>query len=139
MKEIIKITSVLYNAMKMNGGGGGSGTDNITGGAADSSAATAAAGAAASSFDLSTKLGELKQTRQLGSHITTKGAALYDLLGKEVELRERRTLVLSRQLEIAQASPLSKCLYYALRALKFKQVTFLVHILPSATVCDFTI
>lgn len=29
-----------------------------------------------------------------------KGATLYDLLGKEVELRERRTNVLARQLEI---------------------------------------
>ena len=44
-------------------------------------------------FDLSSKLSELKQTRQLGSLITSKGATLYDLLGKEVELRDRRTQV----------------------------------------------
>jgi hypothetical protein len=30
---------------------------------------------------------ELAQTRQLTSQITTKGAGLYDLLGKEVEMR----------------------------------------------------
>ena len=53
-------------------------------------------------FDIGSKLAELKQTRQLGSQITLKGATLYDLLGKEVELRERRTNVLSRQLEIVE-------------------------------------
>ncbi len=53
-------------------------------------------------FDIGSKLSELKQTRQLGSQITSKGAALYDLLGKEVELRERRNNVLARQLEIAE-------------------------------------
>ena len=35
-------------------------------------------------FDIGSKLAELKQTRQLGSQITLKGAALYDLLGREV-------------------------------------------------------
>ena len=53
-------------------------------------------------FDISSKLSELKQTRQLGSQITLKGAALYDLLGKEVELREKRNNVLARQLEITE-------------------------------------
>jgi clusterin-associated protein 1 len=38
----------------------------------------------------------------LGSQITLKGAALYDLLGKEVELREKRNNVLARQLEITE-------------------------------------
>lgn len=51
-------------------------------------------------FDIGSKVMELKQTRQLGTQITTKGATLYDLLGKEVELRERRSNVLARQLEI---------------------------------------
>ncbi len=41
-------------------------------------------------------------TRQLGSQITLKGASLYDLLGKEVDLREKRNNVLSRQLEITE-------------------------------------
>ena len=38
--------------------------------------------------------------RQLASDITSKGAALYDLLGKEVELREQRSSVIARPLEI---------------------------------------
>jgi clusterin-associated protein 1 len=53
-------------------------------------------------FDISSKLSELKMTRQLGSQITLKGASLYDLLGKEVDLREKRNNVLSRQLEITE-------------------------------------
>ena len=53
-------------------------------------------------FDISSKLTELKQTRQLGSQITMKGAALYDLLNKEVEMREKRNNVLARQLEITE-------------------------------------
>ncbi len=53
-------------------------------------------------FDIGSRLSELKQTRQLGSQITLKGAALYDLLGKEAEFRERRANVLARQLEITE-------------------------------------
>ena len=53
-------------------------------------------------FDISAKLSELKHTRQLGSQITLKGAALYDLLSKEVDLREKRNNVLARQLEITE-------------------------------------
>jgi hypothetical protein len=36
---------------------------------------------------LCSQIHELAQTRQLMSQITTKGAGLYDLLGKEVEMR----------------------------------------------------
>ena len=53
-------------------------------------------------FDIGSKLSELKQTRQLGSSITMKGAQLYDLLGREVELREKRQAVLARNLEIQE-------------------------------------
>eukprot|EP00095_Tigriopus_kingsejongensis_P010498 maker-scaffold436_size171858-snap-gene-0.33 protein:Tk10498 transcript:maker-scaffold436_size171858-snap-gene-0.33-mRNA-1 annotation:"clusterin-associated protein 1 isoform x1" len=76
VKEVIKVAEVLYEAMKLN----------------DSSELP--------TFDIGSKVMELKQTRQLGSQITTKGATLYDLLGREVELRERRSNVLARQLEI---------------------------------------
>lgn len=87
VKEIIKVTSVLYNAMRMNNQANERGTEG------NSELPT---------FDISSKLTELKQTRQLGSQITMKGAALYDLLSKEVELRDKRNNVLSRQLEIAE-------------------------------------
>ncbi|XP_057386073.1 clusterin-associated protein 1 isoform X7 [Balaenoptera acutorostrata] len=51
-------------------------------------------------FDLSSKIADLKAARQLASEITSKGASLYDLLGKEVELRELRTEAIARPLEI---------------------------------------
>ena len=41
-------------------------------------------------FKLSTfffQIGDLKEARRLASEITSKGATLYDLLGKEVDLR----------------------------------------------------
>ena len=36
------------------------------------------------------QIGELKEARRLASDITSKGASLYDMLGKEVELRVSR-------------------------------------------------
>ena len=80
MKELIKVASVLYSAMKSN-------TENETESGEESGLPT---------FDIGSKLAELKQTRQLGSSITMKGAQLYDLLGREVELREKRQAVLAR-------------------------------------------
>lgn len=92
VKEVLKVTSVLYNAMKMNG------MKNL----GSESSASAEEASELPTFDISSKLTELKQTRQLGSQITMKGAALYDLLTKEVEMREKRNNVLARQLEITE-------------------------------------
>ncbi|PIK37552.1 putative clusterin-associated protein 1-like [Apostichopus japonicus] len=78
VKELIKVTSVLYNAMKTN-------TTSKDG------EEEANSNASSLSFDLSSKLASL---------ITSKGASLYDLLGKEVELREIRTTAINRPLEI---------------------------------------
>jgi len=88
VKELIKVAGVLYSAMKTNTGA----KDDE--GEGDSSALP--------TFDIGSKLAELKQTRQLGTSITMKGAALYDLLGREVELREKRQAVLARNLEIQE-------------------------------------
>ena len=87
VKEIIKVASVLYNAMKANSIDGQSSSEERS---------------ELPTFDISSKLAELKQTRQLGSLITAKGATLYDLLGREVELREKRAAVLARNLEITE-------------------------------------
>nr|XP_002739342.1 PREDICTED: clusterin-associated protein 1-like [Saccoglossus kowalevskii] len=84
VKELLKVTSVLYNAMKSN-----STADNDD---EESSSSM--------SFDISSRISDLKATRQLASEITSKGASLYDLLGKEVELREARTTAINRPLEI---------------------------------------
>ena len=89
VKELLKVTSVLYSAMKSNRSAG-EGDD----GQGEASALP--------TFDIGSKLAELKQTRKLGTAITMKGASLYDLLGREVELRERRQAVLARTLEIQE-------------------------------------
>ncbi|XP_072044616.1 clusterin-associated protein 1-like [Amphiura filiformis] len=86
VKELIKVTSVLYGAMKTNIGGDDDDNDN--------------SGPSALSYDISSKISDLKASRQLASEITSKGASLYDLLGKEVELREMRTTAINRPLEI---------------------------------------
>jgi hypothetical protein len=45
-------------------------------------------------LNLCCQIHELAMTRQLTSQITTKGAGLYDLLGKEVEMRVSGTSVI---------------------------------------------
>ncbi|KAK3571794.1 hypothetical protein QTP86_018694 [Hemibagrus guttatus] len=88
VKEMLKITSVLYNAMKTNETGGDEPSSDDT-----SSKFT---------FTLASKIADLKAVRQLGSEITAKGAALYDLLGREQDLRENRTVAIARPLEIME-------------------------------------
>ncbi|XP_029355565.1 clusterin-associated protein 1 homolog [Echeneis naucrates] len=85
VKELLKITSVLYSAMK---------TKQM---ALDDQVEEENN---KFKFDLSSRISDLKTARQLASEVTSKGASLYDLLGKEVELREMRTAALARPLEI---------------------------------------
>ncbi|KAL5018071.1 hypothetical protein ScPMuIL_003793 [Solemya velum] len=85
VKELLKVTTVLYNAMKTN-------VSSITESPEEEVAPV--------SFDISSKINDLKEARRLASEITTKGALLYDLLGKEVELREERSAVIAKPLEI---------------------------------------
>ncbi|XP_010838684.1 PREDICTED: clusterin-associated protein 1 isoform X1 [Bison bison bison] len=85
VKELLKITSVLYNAMKTKGMEGSERAEGDV---------------SKFKFDLGSKIADLKAARQLASEITSKGASLYDLLGKEVELRELRTEAVARPLEI---------------------------------------
>uniref|UniRef100_A0A452SZZ8 Clusterin associated protein 1 n=1 Tax=Ursus maritimus TaxID=29073 RepID=A0A452SZZ8_URSMA len=72
VKELLKITSVLYNAMKTKG------MEDSKIGEEDVNKFK---------FDLGSKIADLKAARQLASEITSRGASLYELLGKEVELR----------------------------------------------------
>ncbi|XP_014681342.1 PREDICTED: clusterin-associated protein 1-like, partial [Priapulus caudatus] len=87
VRELLKITSVLYNAMRTNQGNqdASSDDDNVS---------------AKFKFDITGKINDLKLSRQLASEITTKGAFLYDLLGKEVELREIRSSAIAQPLDI---------------------------------------
>ncbi|MGH0155461.1 UNVERIFIED_CONTAM: hypothetical protein FKN15_046680 [Acipenser sinensis] len=83
VKEMLKITALLYNAMKTKGMDSGDKEETNK-----------------FKFDLGSKIADLKSARQLASEITSKGATLYDLLGKEVDLREMRTAAIARPLEI---------------------------------------
>ncbi|XP_071386738.1 clusterin-associated protein 1 homolog [Centroberyx affinis] len=85
VKEMLKITSVLYSAMKTKEMALGDRVEE------DNSKFK---------FDLGSRVSDLKAARQLASEITSKGASLYDLLGKEVDLREMRTAAIARPLEI---------------------------------------
>ena len=83
VKELLKVTSVLYDAMKTN----------VTEDSAESNLNPV-------SFDISSRISDLKQCRTLASEITSKGASLYDLLGREVDLREMRSIAISKPLEL---------------------------------------
>ncbi|CAL8303822.1 unnamed protein product [Lota lota] len=85
VKELLKISSVLYNAMK---------TKEL------SSQEAGQQEHSRFKFDLGSRVSELKAARQLASEITAKGVSLYDLLGQEAELRERRAAAIARPLEI---------------------------------------
>ncbi|XP_028032315.1 clusterin-associated protein 1 [Bombyx mandarina] len=63
------------------------------------------------SYDISNRLGEIKQARALATEITAQGAFLYDLLTKEPENKESREQALSRPLDM---SAMESCLRRAL-------------------------
>lgn len=85
VKELVKIASVLYNAMKSTHSEKNDNDSDIS---------------LSLTFDIDSKLKELKAVRKLSTEITEKGAILYDLLGKEVDLREARLQALAQPLEI---------------------------------------
>ncbi|XP_072916129.1 clusterin-associated protein 1 homolog isoform X2 [Hemitrygon akajei] len=85
VKELLKVTTVLYNAMKTKRMDRDDDTEEES---------------SKFKFDLGSKISDLKAARQLASEITSKGATVFDLLGKEVELREMRTAAIARPLEI---------------------------------------
>ncbi|XP_034035923.1 clusterin-associated protein 1 homolog [Thalassophryne amazonica] len=85
VKEMLKITSVLYNAMKIEQMAPEDFIEETN---------------TKFKFDLGSRVSKVKAARQLASDITAKGASLYDLLGKEVDLREMRTEAIARPLEI---------------------------------------
>ncbi|RMX38414.1 hypothetical protein pdam_00011835 [Pocillopora damicornis] len=107
VKELLKVTSVLYSAMKTNAGNEvalkviyltlfyvfASNKSRFNEAAEESNVNSL-------TFDISSRITDLKASRQLASEITSRGAALYDLLGKEVELRELRTNAIAKPLEL---------------------------------------
>ncbi|XP_028825593.1 clusterin-associated protein 1 homolog isoform X3 [Denticeps clupeoides] len=85
VRELLKMTSLLYGAMRTN--------QNAVSDHHDEDKTRF-------KFDLGSKIADVKAVRQLGSEITAKGASLYDLLGQEEDLRENRVAAIARPLEI---------------------------------------
>ncbi|XP_058790323.1 clusterin-associated protein 1 [Phymastichus coffea] len=85
VKELLKMTSLLYEAQRQNVNELLSGDDSTT-----------------PNFNITDRLNDLKTTRQLASQITINGATLYDLLGREVELREIRNSKVTSQYDIKE-------------------------------------
>lgn len=85
VKELLKIATLLYDAQS------NSNSDIIS----DENFHIA-------NFDISNKINELKSTRQLASQLTVTGASLFDLLGREVDLREIRNSKVARQFDTSE-------------------------------------
>lgn len=85
VQELLKITTLLYEAQLKS-------SENSTQGETHDDL----------KFDISDKINELKTTRQLASELTINGATLFDLLGREAELREIRNSKVSRQFDTSE-------------------------------------
>ncbi|CAI8055888.1 Clusterin-associated protein 1 [Geodia barretti] len=85
VKELLKISSLLYTAMT---------THQKSGLSEDTSTQK--------NMELSVKSTDLKACRQLASEITARGAKLHELLGREVELRDLRRTALSQTVDIEE-------------------------------------
>nr|CAB3231831.1 clusterin-associated protein 1 [Phallusia mammillata] len=85
VKELLKVTTVLRDAMKAIASASkddGLGDHRLT------------------SFDIASKLHDLKAVRQLASNVTQRGASLYHLLSQEPDLRDARQTALAQPLDI---------------------------------------
>lgn len=83
VKELLKVASILYSAMRTNQLSKHSSSTDLT-----------------PPLELATKATDLKACRQLASQITARGAKLYELLGKEANLREQRKSAISRSVDV---------------------------------------
>jgi clusterin-associated protein 1 len=86
VKELLKMTNILYTALKLNDMDNSENSLNSN---------------MSFSFDISSQIGDLRRARELASEITTKGSSIYDLLGREVDLRDMRTYTINRNLELS--------------------------------------
>ncbi|CAK9833298.1 Clusterin-associated protein 1 [Anthophora retusa] len=86
VKELLKIATLLYDAQNNSSSNNIMSDDNFN----------------VTNFDISDKINELKTTRQLASQLTVTGASLFDLLGREVDLREIRNSKIARQFDTSE-------------------------------------
>lgn len=91
VKELLKMTSVLYSALKMSDE---QGHDELGGSMSSANLSMA--------FDISSQIGDLRRARELASEITSKGATIYELLAAEVDLRDLRNFTINRNLELVE-------------------------------------
>ncbi|KAL7303399.1 hypothetical protein TKK_0004584 [Trichogramma kaykai] len=83
--ELLKMTTLLYEAQSQS-------TDDLL----------LSENRPPVNFDIPERINDLKATRQLASQLTISGASLYDLLGKEDELREIRNSRVSHQYDSSE-------------------------------------
>lgn len=114
VKELVKIASVLYSAMKATL-------------SKDDKENESSTNLTSLSFDIDSKLKDLKAVRKLSTEITERGALLYDLLGKEVDLREARIKALAQPLEINE---IEKGIRASIQAVE-KEVSKTTHMLDN--------
>lgn len=88
IKELLKITLILHEALLSNLEQ--EDDDHIDDNTLD-----------LRDFDISDKISELKFSRQLAGEITKAGSNLYNLLGKEVDLKVARHRSIARQFELS--------------------------------------
>lgn len=88
VKELLKITGLLYDALKSN-------TNEREADEEDDDVSFR-------DYDISDRVADLKQSRTLASEITSCGAVLFDLLGKEAEVKPLRQKSINRQFEIGE-------------------------------------
>lgn len=87
VKELLKLSALLMSAIQSNAAG-----ESEEGGEVID----------ISSFDLGSKITQMKATRMLASEITSRGAALHDLLQHEPELRSVRADAMAKPLDVDQ-------------------------------------
>lgn len=84
VKELLKISSLLYDAIQLDNSGDG-----------DQTEADVARSQAAADVSLATKLEELREARNLATEIVESGSKLFTYLGRESELKESRDRALA--------------------------------------------
>ncbi|CAH1110084.1 unnamed protein product [Psylliodes chrysocephalus] len=89
IKELLKITKILHEALLSNLEQDDD--DNLDENVLDFR-----------DFDVSDKVNELKFSRQLATEITSSGSHLFDLLGKETDLKIARHRSIARQFELSE-------------------------------------
>lgn len=91
VRELLKIASLLYEALRAHAGGNDSNGNSGSG-----------TWGTSSSIDVTAYIQDLRLSRELASQVTTKGATIYELLAKEIEMRDARNASINNLLELGK-------------------------------------